>query len=286
MTRKQTLQYDKERPYKIHIRLGELDTATLWRVRNQIIDTAPEWCEISTALHADAQIILAIGATGLVQAVKERPTILLQLCLKTTEVGIDWWKKMWKRCLMVGSYYDLPNDHNYVRFPMGYDGNVFKQTNFGPRKYKAILFGEMDGPEEISSVYNAFRKVAHVSVGTGFDLGFGYVKYTNIPDKRLAEIYNDSEYCIGLRRVEGFEMPIIEGAACGCKPITFDYECYSHWFQGMAYFIKDDKSIVDQLKEIDGDSVQLEPNARLIERFEQKTAWKPFWDKLDEVVNG
>lgn len=271
---------------RLLIKLGTLDTITLWRVREQIKATAPEWVEIVENEHdADVQIVLAIGASGIPERVAAMPTIILQLCYKTAHGGsVEFWDDIWSKSLMVGSYFDLKAP-NFVRFPMGYDPEVFyRPENEVKKKYGAIVFGDVDGDEEISSVVRAFGTVAHIS---GTDLGFGpgYVNYNNIPDNRLRQIYHRSKYCIGLRRTEGFEMPIVEGAACGCIPITFDLECYRHWFNDFAWFISPDEDVTNQLKWINSADVGHVPDMKHVRKFEQNTAWKPFWDKLYEVHN-
>lgn len=268
---------------RIITRIGSLDTITLWRVRKQIEDTAPEWVEFTDELKADAQIILAIGAAGvapLVNKIPKMPTILLQLCYQTTEMGPEFWDALWKECLMVGSYFDL-DAPNFVRFPMGYDPNIFYPNPKTSKRYDAIVFGDLDGPEEIKSIHDAFGIVAHV--GRDMDLGTGYINFQNIPDDRLRQIYQQSRFCIGLRRVEGFEMPIVEGAACGCFPITFDYDCYRHWFNGMAIFLDPEIDVADQLRGINSLGAH-SPRHDLAIRFAQDNAWAPFWDKLFELT--
>lgn len=270
---------------RIAIRIGTLDTITLWRVRQQIQATSPEWAEIIIGEGmADAQIILAIGASGMSDLVERTPTVMLQLCYESAHGGTkEFWDEIWSKCLMVGSYFNLKAP-NFIRFPMGYDPSMFYRDDNVSKRYDAIVFGDMEGPEEIKSVVEAFDVVAHIS-GVDLGLGIGYITYNNIPDDRLRSIYQQSKYCIGLRHVEGFEMPIIEGAACGCIPITFDLECYRHWFDGMALFLDPDGDIRKQLSEIDGFSAQKTHSEDRVKKFEQQTAWKPFWDKLAEVCD-
>lgn len=270
---------------RIMIRVGTLDTITLWRVRKQIEDTAPEWVEFTkNEYRADAQIILAIGAGGVAALAEKVPTIMLQLCYKTAHGGSEeFWNNLWGKCLMVGSYFDLKAP-NFVRFPMGYDPDVFYRDESVPKKYDAIVFGEVDGDEEIKSVVEAFDVVAHIS-RTDLGFGIGYVQYNNIPDARLRSVYQKSKYCIGLRRTEGFEMPIVEGAACGCIPITFDLECYRHWFDSMAFFIDPDEDVRARLNSLKNtDAWWHVPGMDDVKRFEQQIAWTPFWAKLAEVT--
>lgn len=269
---------------KLLLRLGTLETITLWRVRKQMNATAPDWVSFTKNEHeADAHVIFGIGASGIVPLVEQMPTILLQLCYKTTEMPANWWGKIWDKCMLVGSYYDLDLDApNFVRFPMGYDPKVFYRDAGIPRRYDAIVFGEMDGPEEIKSVCRAFDVVAHI--GSDMGLGPGYISYNNIPDERLRSIYAQSRYCIGMRHVEGFEMPVIEGAACGCTPIVLDLPCYRDWFERLpALFVTPDHDIEEQLRNINELDLGIVPPIENVRAFEQDTAWAPFWAKLEEV---
>lgn len=267
---------------KLLLRLGMLDTMTLWRVREQLKATAPDDITfVKDERDADAQVIFAIGASGVAKSVKSMPTILLQLCFKTTEMPKEWWEKLWEECLFVGSYFNLEAP-NFVRFPMGYDPKLFYRDGSTERRYDAIVFGDLDGQEEIVSVCEAFETVAHV--GADFNLGVGYVNYRQILDSRLRQIYTQSKYCIGLRKVEGFEMPIIEGAACGCIPITFDLECYRHWFDGMAMFLDPNDDAKKQMVIINEMNLGVVPGAGAIACFQQDIAWKPFWEKVEETL--
>ena len=116
------------------------------------------------------------------------------------------------------------------------------------------------------------------------EMGPGYISYHNIPDERLRLIYSQSKYCIGMRHVEGFEMPIIEGAACGCIPITLDLECYRHWYEELpALFIDPTLDVEEQLRNIKNLDLGIVPDMSNVQRFEQDNAWAPFWAKLREI---
>jgi hypothetical protein len=272
--------YGEDSLMKLMFRLGSLEVITLWRVREQMKATAPDWVSFTKdEREADAQIILAIGASGVANLVDLMPTILLQLCYKTSEMPAEWWSKIWDKCMLIGSYYDL-NAPNFVRFPMGYDPKLFYRDTGVPKRYDAIVFGELDGTEEIKSVIRAFDVVAHI--GSDMGMGPGCINYHNIPDERLRLIYAQSKYCIGMRHIEGFEMPIIEGAACGCRPIALDLECYRHWFEDLpALFIDPNCDVEEQLRHINGLDLGQVPTAESIKRFEQSNAWKPFWEALE-----
>lgn len=56
--------------------------------------------------------------------------------------------------------------------------------------------------------------------------------HVKISDADLVQVYKQTRYVSGLRRIEGFELPVIEGISCGARPIVFDgehYEWYDPW---------------------------------------------------------
>ena len=123
-------------------------------------------------------------------------------------------------------------------------------------------------------MYDALGYISHV--GANMRYGPGYVHYENVPDETMAWLYSSSKLSVGLRRIEGFELPIIEGAACGAVPVAFDLECYRHWFNDIAIFIDHEGDVERQLSNIrlDGD---YSPD---LSAFEQDNAWKPFWEEF------
>ena len=74
-----------------------------------------------------------------------------------------------------------------------------------------------------------------------FQLGSGEntdtITYSNnADDKTLAKYYSQCEFVSGLRRIEGFELPVIEGLLCGARPICFDIPDYRHWFDKLGFY--------------------------------------------------
>lgn len=272
---------------RIYCSVGELDSFTLRRVRLQLMETSPPGTTlVSDKSIADLNVILGIGTHGVREALDEGPCVILQLCYLTSGGDEKWWQETWKHpnCEMVGSYYDLDvREAPFVRFPLGFDREVFYPEIEKRNVFNAMVTGYVDGPEEISTVWEAYRSVAHV--GQPMPMGLGYVPFTNLTDDKMRELYQTSRFSVGLRRVEGFELPIIEGAACGAIPVAFDMDCYRYWFDDFALFIDPDRDVVEQMRETMDIADDMPPiDQSLIMRFEMHTAWKPFWDLLEEIL--
>jgi len=136
---------------------------------------------------------------------------------------------------------------NVAMIPLGAEPKTFFQKTLD-RKYIIHTHG-YDISEAIQYVNVACQKVKRKQchIGADFDSlnkqANGIMDknnidiYSNLVDSDMRKYYNLSEYVSGLRGIEGFEMPIVEGAMCGCTPITYDLPCYKRWFNDFAIFI-------------------------------------------------
>lgn len=199
--------------------------------------------------------------------------VCLQLCYITAGQTPEWWMERWAVCKLVASYLYLPTD--YLAMPLGYDPQVFFSANI-PKKYRAITTGYVDGPgnEFIKVVWEAFGNVLHL--GADLKLGKGYNHAEKISDSQLRAAYQASEYVVSLRDVEGFELPIIEGAACGALPVALDLPCYRRWFPATTLFVRPDH-LLEDLQRIAQEPAIHVPS---VKRFEWKYVMKEFWERL------
>jgi len=275
---------------KVYCEIDGLSTHALRRIRGQIHKTAPRSISFVNEIgDADIAIRQVFDSESASVWVKQIPTVIVQLCYLTAGSETFEWESVWGQSLMVSSYYDLPvHSAPFVRHPLGIDP-VFRRMGRTDRHFDAVVTGYVDGDnaEEIKSVYNAFHgDIMHV--GPNMRLGRRYHNVNNVSDLDMAILYNNAKFTIGLRHVEGFELPIIEGAACGAVPITFDLECYRHWFDDFAIFIDPKGNIENQLRSI-ADTPYKEVSkgfAPNLEKFKVENAWKPFWDKFAEATGG
>lgn len=198
--------------------------------------------------------------------------ICLQLCYLTAGQDPDWWIERWGRCRMVASYLDLP--YNYLQMPLGYDPNVFYPSD-KPKVYRALTTGYVDGPggEVIEDVWKAFGNVIHI--GKDFKLGKGYHNAEKVSDNQMRSLYQASEYTVSLRYIEGFELPVIEGAACGSLPVAFDLPCYTKWFKPFTLFVRPDH-IPEDLRRIAQEPAMHVPS---VTKFKWENVMKEFWNE-------
>ena len=158
------------------------------------------------------------------------------------------------------SYYDLPSlagscDFPFLRVPLGVDGDVFCDRHRLPRSAAVLTTGHELTGEAIQECREAARRINQpmIHVGSHFDfLTDECVVADGVSDDRLAELYSEARYVSGLRRSEGFELPIVEGLACGARPICFDQPGYRYWFDGHAVFVPetDGPTLTDAVTDI------------------------------------
>lgn len=207
-------------------------------------------------------------------------SIIFQLCYETAGGSRTNWEEIWSQSLMVVSYLKLPIDW-YLRMPLGYDPALFN-TQGRPQisKYDIVVTGyvdEQEGGEVISRLTKHFNRVMHIGKNLALRT-LGYFHAENISDNQLAEIYRQSKFVAGMRMVEGFELPIIEGAACGAKPITLDMECYLYWFEDIAFFA--DPEHLDEDLGVLSNLVYNDRFIQNVQAFTWDKVMTEFWSKI------
>lgn len=211
---------------------------------------------------------------------------------------------MWQRAKVVWSYYDLiasckedglePGQKgsfedlgNFYYAPLGVDATVFKDERFTTREIEIIASGKHALSEGVRECAFAVKRCGLKMVHLGHELrrGDDIICKTGVSDEELATIYSQCRFVSGLRRVEGFELPIIEGAMCGCRPIVFDRPEMRHWFGDFAVFIKetDRGGVIDQLeavfKGVSRTTTYSERKA-IRHKFNWETIVRGFWSRI------
>lgn len=167
------------------------------------------------------------------------------------------WEPLWKRAKLVWSYYDLnsvmPDSANFYHAPLGVD-DVFmkigaKQLMSRSRTIGVVSSGYVAGPgaEAIQEVARAADALGMQAVNIGPPNLAGvvglmpksFVNLYAITDDELANVYCSSKWVSGLRHIEGFELPVIEGLACGARPIVFNRPDMRQWYSGHAEFVEE-----------------------------------------------
>lgn len=198
--------------------------------------------------------------------------VIVQLALISTRNPdfLDW-LKIWNNAELVWSYLDLPIEYYYA--PLGVDTLIFK--DYG--KDRTYLIAQGSNRDE--SV-NEIREAAREAQGVTFSIGTG-----NLTDQDLALFYSKCKYVSGLRRKEGFEMPVIEGLMCGARPICFDKPHYRDWFGEMPVYIPEGSSneVINSLKLLfatDPRTVTDNEKEEVREKFNWEKIIKGFWKEL------
>jgi glycosyltransferase involved in cell wall biosynthesis len=243
----------------------------LHRVARALALYAPPEIEIvDNKTDADIVVIHVIGH-GSMQGWDLRPDqkqAMIQYCLKTTEdARPEAWSRHWTRSCAIWSYYDLqdycakrnalppPDDAwKFYHAPLGVDGTVFKPSMparklfaFGTSGYIA----ETEGVRECYEAASSFKRdMFHLGPRLGLGQGVCYIH--GITDREVAEFWSQCSYVAGMRRIEGFELPALEGLACGSRPVVFDAPHYRHWFGEHAEYVPeaDHDTVVDALKSL------------------------------------
>lgn len=238
--------------------------------------------------EADLQVIPTIGM-GQVNQINRRPNlpyVLWQLCYLTTEEpNPEFWQPIWEKSVLTASYYNLPvtRQENFLLTPIGFEPDKFFNDPARDKYFDAVITGYVDAPvgEELANVVTAFNKVVHVGGDIGLDGVDGYFRMEGISDKHMRYLYQTSRYSIGLRHSEGFELPILEGQACGAVGVAFNLDCYTRWFSDFAIFLDIDEPVLPQLKALARQDT-IEWQELDLSRFYWENVISNFWNKVLE----
>jgi hypothetical protein len=201
------------------------------------------------------------------------------------------WLPLWNKAKLVFSYYDLKAlckedgispDFNFYHAPLGVDP-VFKETP-SAKKYIIATSGNgylTESARECILAANAVNKpVFHIGPAITDRSGVDFSQGIN--DSELAKKYSACQFVSGLRRCEGFELPVIEGLMCGARPICFDRPHYRKWFNEWAIFIKEESrpQVIDSLIKVfqtDPKPVSATEKNAVKKIFNWETIIKRFW---------
>ncbi len=246
---------------------------------------------------ADFQVLHAIGPDS-VRNVKTYEFVTIQYCLWTAN-SAELWKNTWGKSKLVVSYYDLtkllPEETEFLYLPLGVDRAVFNPGDTPVVRNIGILSsGYVTGPaaEAIEEVAEAALRtrntVYHLgpqkieNMGPRKEISWVARGDEVISDSQLVDLYRHSRWVSGLRHGEGFELPVLEGLACGARPIVFDREDMRHWYDGHAVFVPecDGEKLVDHLVQVlstDPEPITAVEREEIFARFDWKPIAERFW---------
>lgn len=224
---------------------------------------------------------------------------VIQYCLKTSRrPNVDDWSRLWSSARAVWSYYEEPGAIDGVNFyhaPLGLD-EAFVRGGARERRRTPLFVttGYVSDPkgEAIEEVWTAAARsgIRGIHIGPhrvyGIDrLPMGWHSTHGISDGELADIYSESSWVAALRHVEGFEMPGIEGLACGARPIVFDQPAMRRWYGDSAEYVPEcsGEGLVQRLASIFGEGarpVTEEERSWARGRFDWSLLARGFWDAV------
>lgn len=224
---------------------------------------------------------------------------MIQYCVKSSDMPepLDW-LPYWQRAALTWSYYDLAqwdeygdNTFNFYHAPLGVDRSVFKLPVPQPeRDYLLATTGYVAESESLRECAEAVKRAGGRMIHLGpktLNLG-AHVDYAlGITDAEWAALLGRSRFVAGLRRIEGFEFPVIEGLACGAWPIVFDQPHYRQWFGHFAHTVPegDAGAVTHALETIfrAGCCGEVPTTGAIdgyLERFDWPTICAGFWGRL------
>ena len=221
----------------------------------------PDISIVKDALDADLIVVPIIGRrdkirqlTSVFRQRKQRYVIAQYVLRSSQKPNTNEWIDIWQQAHFVWSYYNLPllcaedrcpYDFRFYRSPLGGDDDVFQTVPLSHDRPALILSsGRAWTDESARECVLAAQQVGKIAWHLG--ASFPPLMRSDIPtlrvwpkvsDDELVRIYQQVQYVSGLRRVEGFELPSVEGLLCGARPIMFDRPHYRDWFGPLAEYI-------------------------------------------------
>ena len=283
---------------------NQTDSIAIDRIENAIKKYAPKninFCDRTQ--ESDLVILFINGRYDNFKRLTEellnqgKKYVMVQLCLKSTKKpNARDWVPMWEKAELVWSYYDLyricdeeniNKNFNFLHAPLGIDDAFLNQK---PSKNKDYIISSSGVGYLIESVRECII-AAEIVGGRVFHVGPVVTNRKNVDfsngmsDKDLANKLSTCKYVSGLRRLEGFEIPVIESFVCGARPIVFDRTDNRNWFNDFAIFIEEtnrSEIIKDLTKIFEGKYNP--PTEQEIEKVKNRFNWEKiisqFWKKL------
>lgn len=220
----------------------------------------------------------------------KRIAIVQHVLLSSRNPNTSDWQSIWNQCELVWSAYNLPVNVPFYHAPFGCDPDVFSAPLTYPRRFVLGTQGTEMSHESMQECYEGAiatgREQFHC--GTAMRGLQGVEIQDNISDGQLASCWGQCEFVSGLRKIEGFELPAVEGLLCGARPILYDLACYRQWYEPWGVFIPESKDYAVRVKSITdilkGGAKPITPTERAdaARFFDWKRIINGFWEMLDE----
>lgn len=177
---------------------------------------------------------------------------------------------------------------NIFETPWGFEPKTFYWTS-SPKRFKIFTTGYQADAEAIDACYDACLRMqvrmCHVGCRLPGIPGLGLcTRYEHIKDHKMRMLYAASEYVSGMRREGGFELPVIEGYACGAQPVVFDQPSMHKYYQDFALFVPNiprfDLSL--HLERVFRQPRNVKPDPKILRRFHWSALMRAVWKRVRE----
>lgn len=250
--------------------------------------------------RADLIVVYVIGANQITEA-RARPQryAAVQCCLRSAGGDLAEWRRFWAGAVAVWSYYDLrdfgiPETARFLYAPLGIDPVFHEKPADGIDRRLVVTTGYVAGApaEPIEEVWAAAERAGleAVHVGPrevhGMRRRFrGWRALEGVSDQVLAGFYRRAAWVAGLRYVEGFELPAVEGLACGARPVMFDQPSMRHWYGDLAEYVAEEtgEQLEEALYALFSEPVRPvtdQERQRALAKFNWRSIAEDFWEMV------
>jgi len=281
-----------------------IESRGLERVENALVRYAPDRVSlVRERSQADLVILHVIGRNDKVREAirslrrRRKKYAVIQYCLRSTlRPSTSDWMDLWKDAKLVWSYYDLPalctedgtrGVFEFYHAPLGVNAGIFYPRDRVRGEFIIATSGMHALTESVKECVVAAKKVGRRVFHLGHQLrrGDDIVCRSGITDQELAGYFSSCEFVSGLRRTEGFELPVAEGLLCGARPILFNQPHYRQWYSNLALFIPEEprEKITETLVKVfeaGASPVTKDEMKEAEERFNWKKIASGFWERV------
>lgn len=216
------------------------------RIAQALTATAPAWARVvQDVAQADVQVLQVVSVDARRSVKAPRYAVIQHAQTHEHRSGgririvvppdFNPWEVLWSKALAVWNTIDISQQLNgrgpacLYHAPFGVDSTVFRPSG-APRDVGLVTHGysNFDEPieEAAAAALRAGLTVVHVGPfeveGMDPRLSPGMSAVNSLTDNELAALYSRALWVSGLRYKEGFELPALEGLACGARPLCFD----------------------------------------------------------------
>lgn len=279
------------------------------RIAQALASHAPDWVRlVQDAAQADVQIVQA-STLDVRRGIKAKRYAVIQHAHRfehrhgtrqeiVVPKNFPAWETVWRKALAIWSPYDIASElagKSIARLhhaPFGVDLAVFRPS--GTRRDVGIITsGASNFAEAIAEPAAAAHKCSLTTVHSGpWEVDGmaaampGRSILNSQTDNELAAVYSRALWVSGLRHQEGFELPPLEGLACGARPVVFETPDNRSFYGDHAVYLPHCKSdeLVEYLTKLMEDGpmpVSAEERQQVQERYDWATLARGYWQQLE-----